>query len=291
MIRQTLVVAAVAALPLRAQQEVELSSARLRPAVELIGGGAGGNVVVVEAPGQVLLVDAREAAALPELRRLLGPRADEVRLIVNTHYHEDHIGGNAGFPGAVTLAHVTVPADAARDTVIDLIGWHREAIPEAAWPTRLVGRDTSFTFGGVRVDVLFLPAAHTSGDLAVWLPDADVLHAGDVFELGAYPFLDIWAGATMEGLIAAIDRLLPLTGPATAIVPGHGPPSDREGLLAYRAMLVAVRDGVREARAAGASLEEVLERDIGVEYDGRYGSARGRRRLVGLTYLSLDPRP
>ena len=71
MIRQTLVVAAVAALPLRAQQEVELSSARLRPAAELIGGGAGGNVVVVEAPGQVLLVDAREAAALPELRRLL----------------------------------------------------------------------------------------------------------------------------------------------------------------------------------------------------------------------------
>lgn len=282
------VLLATAAAP-AAAQDAALDTVRLRPDVLILAGGAGGNVLALETPDGLLLADAREAAAAQTVRQLLGGAVGRVRIVVNTHYHEDHIGGNAVFPGAVTIGHVTVPAQAAKDTVVELLGWHREAIPEAAWPTRLVAGDTSFVFGGQSVTLMHLPAAHTDGDLAVWLPDVDVLHAGDVFELGAYPFLDIWAGGTMAGLIAAAERLAATVGPETVVVPGHGPPSDREGLLAYRQMLVTIRDGVQEARDAGLSLDSTLTLDIGAAYDGTYGSARGRRRLVGLTYLSADP--
>lgn len=272
-------------------QDTPLESVPLRPDITLIRGGGGGNVLALTTPDGVLLVDAREAAVGPALLAALGPAADRVRVVVNTHYHEDHTGGNALFPGAVRVAHAAVPAEARKDTTITLLEWHREPLPEAAMPDRLVAGDTAFTLGGQRVGVLHVPAAHTSGDLMVWLPDADVLHMGDTYELGAYPFLDLWAGGTMPGMIDAVDRALAIVGPNTAIVPGHGPASDRDALLAYRDMLVTVRNGVRDALDRGLSLDSTMALGITAPFDGRSGSARGGRRFVGLTYLSLGGHP
>lgn len=289
MIRAWLAVVALAAtMP---AQDAVLETIRLRPDVVLVRGGEGGNVLVVEAGDTLLLVDAREAAVGAQLLAALDRPVSQVHVVVNTHYHEDHIGGNALFPSAVHVAHTTVPSEARRDTTIDILGWHRAAVAEAAIPERLVAGDTTLDVAGRQVVLLHTPAAHTSGDLMVWLPHAAVLHMGDTFELGAYPFLDVWAGGSIDGMIAASDRALALIAPTTIVVPGHGPPSDAAGLRAYRAMLVAVRRGVQRALETGLSLDSTMGLGITAPFDGTYGSPRAGRRFVGLVYLSLDGLP
>jgi len=281
------VLIALAAAP----QDVVLETVRLRPHIVVIRGGEGGNVLAMTVADTVLLVDAREATVGTQLLAALGGLPERVRVVVNTHYHEDHTGGNALFSAAVRIAHAAVPAEARKDTTIALLGWHRSPVPEAAIPERLIGGDTTFAVGGRRVQLLHTPAAHTSGDLMVWLPDDDVLHMGDTYELGAYPFLDVWAGGSMGGLIGAVDRALATVGPGTVIVPGHGPPSDRDELTAYRGMLVTVRERVGEALGRGLSMDSTMALGITAPFDGRYGSARGGRRFVALTYLSLGGQP
>jgi glyoxylase-like metal-dependent hydrolase (beta-lactamase superfamily II) len=213
-------------------------------------------------------------------------------MVVNTHYHEDHVGGNAAFAAqAVTLAHETVPVEARKDTTIALLDWHRTPAPPEAIPVTTVDGDAAFPFGGRRVELYHLPRAHTDGDLAVRLPDADVLHAGDVYEIGAFPFIDVWAGGTADGMIAGVDRLLTLAGDETIIVPGHGPPSNRAGLARYRVMLVTVRDSVRAAIDRKATLEETVALDLAAPFMEGRGNARAARRFVALMYLGAGGRP
>jgi len=125
----------------------------------------------------------------------------------------------------------------------------------------------------------------------VRLPDADVLHTGDVYEIGAFPFIDVWAGGTTDGMIAAVDRLLTLAGDRTIVVPGHGPPSNRAELARYRAMLVTVRDSVRAAIDRKATLEETVAVDLVAPFMAGRGSARAARRFVPLMYLGAGGRP
>jgi glyoxylase-like metal-dependent hydrolase (beta-lactamase superfamily II) len=125
----------------------------------------------------------------------------------------------------------------------------------------------------------------------VRLPDADILHTGDVYEIGAFPFIDVWAGGTADGMIAGVDRLLALAGARTIIVPGHGPPSTRAELAAYRDMLVTVRDSVRAAIGRKATLEETLALDLAAPFMEGRGSARAARRFVALMYLGSGGRP
>ena len=265
----------------------------LRPGVELVRGGESGNVLVVRGGDDaVLLVDAMGPADRERLAAALGPRARLVRMVVNTHYHEDHVGGNAAFAAqAVTLAHETVPVEARKDTTIALLDWHRTPAPPEAIPVTTVDGDAAFPFGGRRVELYHLPRAHTDGDLAVRLPDADVLHTGDVYEIGAFPFIDVWAGGTADGMIAGVDRLLTLAGDETIIVPGHGPPSNRAGLARYRVMLVTVRDSVRAAIDRKATLEETVALDLAAPFMEGRGNARAARRFVALMYLGAGGRP
>jgi glyoxylase-like metal-dependent hydrolase (beta-lactamase superfamily II) len=264
----------------------------LRPGVELIRGGESGNVLMVRDGDEFLLVDAMGTGDRDSLAVLLGSRARMVRLVVNTHYHEDHVGGNAAFASrAVTLAHDNVPAQARKDTTIALLDWHRAPSPPAAIPSATVPGDAAFAFGDQPVELYHLPRAHTDGDLAVRLPRADVLHTGDVYEIGAFPFIDVWAGGTTDGMIAAVDRLLELAGERTIVVPGHGPPSNRAELLAYRDMLAAVRDSVRAAIERKATLEETVALELAAPYLEGRGTARAGRRFVALVYLGAGGKP
>jgi glyoxylase-like metal-dependent hydrolase (beta-lactamase superfamily II) len=264
----------------------------LRGGVELVRGGESGNVLVIRDGDDVMLVDAMGAADREPLRKTLGPLAGGVRLVVNTHYHEDHLGGNAAFgPRAVTLAHQSVPAEARKDTSIALLDWHRSPSPADAIPLATIPGDASLTFGSHVVELFHLAHAHTGGDLAVRIGGADVLHTGDVYEIGAFPFIDVWAGGTMDGMIAAVDRLLSLAGERTIVIPGHGPPSNRAELAAYRDMLATVRDSVRSALSRKATLEETLALELAAPYAEGRGTPRAARRFVALVYLSSGGKP
>jgi len=246
-----LAAAVVSVTPVRGQDGITIAT--VRPGVHLITGSANGNVLVLEGLTRLFLSDAQSATRAAEadsaMRTVTGK---PVQQVVFTHYHEDHTGGMAHWrqQGATAVAQRNVPAQMAKDTVIaEWNDWHRKAAAPAAMPDILFADELTLDLDGRRVRLLHLPRAHTDGDAVAWIPSANLLHTGDLVEPGAAPFIDWWAGGTLDGMIAAAERIIALVNDSTLIVPGHGRPIDRATVRRHRNMLVAVRDTVADALA------------------------------------------
>jgi glyoxylase-like metal-dependent hydrolase (beta-lactamase superfamily II) len=278
-----------------AQQGVlQMRAESLGPSLQVISGFANGNILALLGGDSVLLVDAQSARRVGLADSVLRTiTSNPVALVINTHYHGDHTEGNAYWhaQGARSLAHDQVPVQAAKDTVIaSFEKWHRTPLAAAAMPTHVFRDSVAFTFGDEPVVVRHLPGAHTDGDAVVWLPRANVVHAGDLVELGAYPFIDWWAGGSLDGMIAAVDALLARMDDGTRLVPGHGPVATRETVVAYRAMLVEVRSRVAAALRDGQTLEQLQAAAPTAPYDARHGGPRGGARFVRLVYQGMAER-
>jgi len=264
---------------------------QVRPTVHVASGYENGNVLIVTSDTGLLIVDAQSArrvAALDTAIRSVSTRP--VRLVVNTHYHGDHTEGNAWFRsrGARVLAHGAVRVQAAKDTVIaDWDNWHRTPLAADALPTRDVGDSLTLWLGRERVVLLHAARAHTDGDLMTWLPGANVLHIGDILEVGAPPFIDYWAGGTFDGMIGAIDRVLALVNDSTAIVPGHGAVSSRADLRRYREMLTTVWGRVEAAVARGEKRDAIVGSRPAREWEAELGSERRAGQLVALLHYGV----
>jgi len=269
---------------------------RLAEGVQLLTGGPDGNVLVVDGEESRLVVDgwspARVEPLLAALERLPGP---PLRFVVNTHFHEDHRGLNTPLAarGATLISHANTRASMSRGVFVQELGQSMHAAPAEALPTLVTSGDLTLHLGGRDVRLLHLPAAHTDGDLAVYIPDADVLLTGDVFELGAWPFLDVWHGGSLDGMLAACDRLAALCGERTQVIPGHGPVSDLQTLRAYREVLAGLLEKVAAAsvdvpddeQGAQQRLSDFLGRAPTAEWDQRWGGAAGGRRLAAIAWL------
>ena len=268
-----------------------ISVESLREGVRVFRGYANGNVLAVPTSAGALLVDGQSAKRVPELDsalRAAGIR--DVKVIVTTHYHGDHLEGNVHWraAGARVLAHENVAKQAVKDTNIAVFGWHRTAADPAALPTSSVADSTRLVFGADTIYLLHAPRAHTDGDLLVWIPGRNVLHTGDIVELGAFPFLDCWAGGSLDGMIAATDRILQMANDETLIVPGHGPTANRARVVAYRAMLMTIRDRIATMVRSGMSLDAVLAAAPLAELAAENGGERAARRFTWLVYYDLS---
>jgi cyclase len=271
-------------------QGVTFSVEQLSDRLYLIRGHPGGNVLVWNHENGALLVDAQSASVADSLERVLrGIGVDTVRIIVNTHYHEDHIGGNAEIGrGAVIVAHRNVRLRAVVDTTIDELGWHREPAAPDDLPSLELHGDATYRLGDATAEFILLDPAHTDGDLAVVFPEENVIHTGDVVEVGAYPFIDWWGGGSLDGTIDAVQALLQVGTASTRYVPGHGSVVDGDYLRRYRAMLAEVRDGVSAAIARGEGLEATMDLGLTAVWDDERGGTRAGRRFVGVVFLGLS---
>ncbi|MBD0274930.1 MAG: MBL fold metallo-hydrolase [Acetobacteraceae bacterium] len=237
--------------------------------------GSGGNILVLTGPDGALLVDAGIAASRPQLTAALaGLGAGPVRQLINTHWHFDHADGNEWLhaAGAAILAHENTRRRlSAAQRVED---WNHDfpASPAGALPAEVFAGERIVRFGGATARLRHYGPAHTDGDISVHFADADVLHAGDTYWNGVYPFIDYSTGGSIDGMIRAAEANLDLASESTIVVPGHGPPvSDRAGLREYRDMLVAVRAGVAALKRQGRSLEEVIAARPTAAYDAKWG--------------------
>jgi cyclase len=129
--------------------------------------------------------------------------------------------------------------------------------------------------------------AHTDGDAIVWLPELNVLHSGDLVEPGGAPFIDWWAGGSLDGMIAAADQLLALVNDSTRIVPGHGPVIGRETLAEHRRMLVTLRDAIGSQVRQGRTLDQVLAARPAAEFERLLGGPRRADQFVRLVHYGL----
>lgn len=231
--------------------------------------GTNGNVVIVPtAEGAVLIDDEREGD-LEEMRTAVrGLTAGPVRYVINTHWHVDHSGANAAFgtEGAVLIAHRNVRTRLAADQYMAAYRVTIPASPPEAWPDIVFDDELTLHFGDETIRMVYTPHAHTDGDILVKLEKANVLHMGDVFFGGMFPFIDRSTGGSIEGLIASVDIGLSLADENTKIVPAHGPVSTRADLQVYRDMLRSVADEVKARHAKGEPMMTVIEAGLTAPY-------------------------
>lgn len=212
--------------------------------------GAGGNIGVSAGPDGVLIVDDQFAPLAEKIAakvKSLNPAAP--RFLLNTHWHGDHTGGNAFFgeKGANIIASANVRRRLAEKS---------DAKP-AELPVITYEQGASIHFNGEEVRVIALRPGHTDGDSIVWFTGANVVHLGDQFFAGKFPFIDLGSGGDVAGYLANVEQALALIPADAKVIPGHGPLATVDDLRKFHAMLVETTGVVKQAIAAGKPLEEV----------------------------------
>lgn len=254
---------AVAAVPAQAQTPAPQPEVRTEKVAEglYVLFGNGGNVGVSAGPDGVFIIDDQYAPMTPALSAAIGGISDSpVRFVINTHWHGDHTGGNENFGkmGAVVIAHDNVRARMSVPQAMEFFKREVPASPPAALPVITFNDSVSLHLNGDDVRVIHLAAAHTDGDAIIHFRKANVIHAGDIFFNGWYPFIDVDSGGSIAGMMSAVDTVLALSDDATRIIAGHGPVSGKAELQAYRKMLVDTVTRIRTLRAEGRTVDEIV---------------------------------
>ena len=238
--------------------------------------GGGGNVGVFAGPDGVLLVDSLFAPLADRLVAAVGRvSSGDIRFLVNTHVHPDHIGGNERLAsrGVVIFAHDNVRVRALERLRFPRGGGRFAPQPPAgARPVVTYSDAVRFHFNGEEVRAFLAPPAHTDGDTFVYFPDSDVLHLGDVFRTTSYPIIDVYNGGTLAGTTAALEMAIAMAGPETKVIPGHGlEVVGRDAMVGFLDMIIDVRDQVRTLIAEGHTLAEVMAAAPTAAYDAQWG--------------------
>lgn len=234
----------------RAQAEAELGVAAIAPGASVVTGG-GGNALVVVGDGGSLLVDCKNYGLGGALREAAEGLGVPLAAVVNTHHHGDHTGGNPAFTEDLPVYAHRACSARVRDQVVG-----RGDDPAPFLPTIHAGPDTTLDVAGVKCALRHAGAGHTDNDLFVYLPDANILHTGDLIFNELHPYIDRPAGATTSGWIASCEAMLRVCDKKTVVVPGHGDVGDRTMIERQIAYFHAVREAIGAIVDAGGSREE-----------------------------------
>jgi len=286
-------VIALAAAPALAQQQdlskVEIKSEKVAEGVYMLT-GAGGNIGLSVGPSGSFVIDDQFAPLTEKiLAAIKAITPQPVRFVINTHLHGDHTGGNEnlGKAGAIVVAHENVRK---RMSVEQLNAFGRKTppSPEGALPVVTFTDAVTFHWNGDEIRVTHAAPAHTDGDSIVRFVKADVVHMGDLFFNGLYPFIDTGSGGRVDGFVAAADQVLAATGEKTRFIPGHGPLASRADLQSYRDMLETLRDRIAKLKAEGKSRDEVIAAKPTADHDAKWGTGFMKAdTFAGFVYDSL----
>ncbi|MEQ3654639.1 MAG: MBL fold metallo-hydrolase [Dokdonia sp.] len=210
--------------------------------------GAGGNIAISIGEDGVFMVDDQFAPLSAKIKKAIATVTDrEVSFLVNTHFHGDHTGGNANFAatGAIIVAHDNVRKRLAEDP-------SKEGLPVITFSD-----DTTFYMNSNDIFITHVHNAHTDGDALVYFAQSNVLHTGDTFFNGRFPYIDVNRGGSIDGDIAAAQKGLMLINDNTVIIPGHGPKGTKTDYKNYLTMLKTIRANVQQAIDQGKTETEI----------------------------------
>jgi glyoxylase-like metal-dependent hydrolase (beta-lactamase superfamily II) len=257
---------ALAALPIlpaspAAAQQQDFSKVEIK--VEHVAGkvymltGSGGNIGVSVGDDGILIVDDQYAPLADKIRAALkGLGEGKLKFVLNTHWHGDHTGGNESFGAeAPILAHTNVRKRMAVDQKV--MGEVVKASPAGALPVVTYDQSITLHFNGEEIDAVHYPHGHTDGDSIIFFTGSNVVHMGDDFFNGIFPFVDLASGGTVQGMTENVGQVLKKLPAGAKVIPGHGPLSDGAGLKAFHDMLVGTTAVVQKEMKAGKSLDDI----------------------------------
>jgi glyoxylase-like metal-dependent hydrolase (beta-lactamase superfamily II) len=253
--------------------------------------GPGGSVVVLNGPDGKFVVDTFVAPAWPRLKEALDALGNApLKYVIDTHWHFDHTDNNAPLhaAGATVLAHENTKKRMSEPHDLPVLGLHVDPSPTEALPQQTFPTSYKLQANGETLALQHVAPAHTDTDIYVHFQKAGVIQMGDLFFNGIYPYIDPGTGGKITGMIAAADKILPLTGNDTKIVPGHGPLGNKADLTKFRDMLIVSRERVQKLKSAGKSAQEAIAEKPFADLDPVWGKGLlNSDQWVQVVYLTL----
>jgi len=252
--------------------------------------GAGGNIGVSVGEDGVLLIDDQFAPLTEKILAAVRKITDKpIRFLFNTHWHGDHTGGNEnlGRAGLLIVAHDNVRTRLLTDQET-LLG-KNPALAKVGLPVITFDNTVTYHINGETITAYHIAPAHTDGDSIVRFKNANVVHTGDVFAAWRYPYVDTINGGSMQGIVKAMDDLIPTLDDNTKVIPGHGALAGKKDVIAYRNMIATVGARVEALVKQGKSLEEVRAAKPTRDFDEQFGKPRSGDEFLGFVYYGYAP--
>ncbi len=241
--------------------------------------GSGGNIAVLPGPADPaksdgkLCIDSGFSTSQPQVSAALDALSPgRISLLINTHWHFDHTDGNAWMhaAGAEIAAHEKTRDRLSTTQHIAAYDMTIPPSPPGALPTVLISATRTLTGNGETLKLDHYPPAHTDTDISIYFTNADILHTGDTWFNGLYPFIDYSSGGNIDGMILAAKRNLSTATAKTIIIPGHGPVGTRDQLQQFHDMLAATRETVASLKKQGRSIDEIIASKPTAPFDASF---------------------
>jgi glyoxylase-like metal-dependent hydrolase (beta-lactamase superfamily II) len=268
---------------------VQMKATQVTPNIWMLE-GAGGNIGVSVGEDGILLIDDQFAPLTEKILAAVKKISDKpIRFLFNTHWHGDHTGGNEnlGRAGLLIVAHDNVRTRLMTDQAT-LLG-KTPRLQNVGLPVITFDNTVTYHINGDSMTAYHIAPAHTDGDAIVRFRNANVVHTGDVFASWRYPYIDTINGGSVQGIVKAMDDLIPTLDDNTKVIPGHGGLSGKKDVIAYRAMIAAVGARVEALVKQGKTLEEVKAAKPTKDFDELWGKQRSGDQFVEFVYYGYAP--
>ncbi len=254
--------------------------------------GKGGNIGLIKGKDGILIIDDDFKVNVNVLEKTLQDFGDLPKFIVNTHWHGDHTGGNTHLGQSSTIiAHTNVRNRLSTPQEIKLFGKKYDAQPESALPVITFDQSLSLHFNEQELNVIHYPHGHTDGDSVIYIKPANVVHMGDHFFSGRFPFVDLDAGGDVIGLINNVKKIIDQLPDDVVVIPGHGPLSTLVDLKEYHRMLVNTTNIIQQYIDSNLSLEEAQDKGLPSEWSSWGENFINQDNWIKIVYTSLkNPR-
>jgi glyoxylase-like metal-dependent hydrolase (beta-lactamase superfamily II) len=237
--------------------------------------GSGGNIAVLTGADGKVMVDAGIGVSRPRVTEALAALGNEpIKHLINTHWHFDHADGNAWLhaAGAKIIAHDNIKKHLSGIQRVEDWDYNFLPSPAGAIPSEVFAKQHKMKLNGASLDLKYYGPAHTDSDISVTFGEANIVHVGDIYWNGIYPFIDYSTGGSIDGTIAACETTLAAISNDTIVIPGHGKPvSNKAELQEFRDMLAAIRDNVAKLKKAGKTQDETIAAKPTAAFDAKFG--------------------